>query len=142
MYPEGGTIPALFIGNSFGAKIATQLKTSEVKVVANGNTISVPNTVKGSMSDFTSWGTTPDLEFKPEITAPGGNIWSTLNNNKYGNMSGTSMASPHVAGGSALVLQRVDKDFKLTGEARAKMAKKLMMSTAVAHVDNGANQAE
>ncbi len=141
MYPEGGTIPALFIGNSFGAKIATQLKTSEVKVVANGNTISVPNTVKGSMSDFTSWGTTPDLEFKPEITAPGGNIWSTLNDNKYGNMSGTSMASPHVAGGSALVLQRVDKDFKLTGEARAKMAKKLMMSTAVAHVDNGANQA-
>ncbi len=141
MYPEGGTIPALFIGNSFGAKIATQLKTSEVKVVANGNTISVPNTVKGSMSDFTSWGTTPDLEFKPEITAPGGNIWSTLNNNKYGNMSGTSMASPHVAGGSALVLQRVDKEFKLTGEARAKMAKKLMMSTAIAHVDNGANQA-
>ncbi len=142
MYPEGGTIPALFIGNSYGAKIAKQLKTSEVKVVANGNTVSVPNTVKGSMSDFTSWGTTPNLEFKPEITAPGGNIWSTLNNNNYGNMSGTSMAAPHVAGGSALVLQRVDKEFKLTGEARAKMAKKLMMSTAVAHVDNGPNQAE
>ncbi|MEW8995546.1 cell wall-binding repeat-containing protein [Clostridium sp.] len=141
LYPEGGTIPALFIGNSYGAKIATQLKTSEVKVVANGNTVSVPNTAIGSMSDFTSWGTTPDLEFKPEITAPGGNIWSTLNDNKYGNMSGTSMASPHVAGGAALVLQRVDKDFGLTGEARAKMAKKLMMSTAVAHVDNGKNQA-
>lgn len=141
MYPEGGTIPALFIGNSQGAKIAEQLKTSEVKFVANGNDRDVPNPLAGTMSDFTSWGTTPDLEFKPEITAPGGNIWSTLNNNNYGSMSGTSMASPHVAGGSALVLQRVDKDFKLTGEARAKMAKKLMMSTAVAHVDKGANQA-
>ena len=36
------------------------------------------------MSDFSSWGTTPDLEFKPEITAPGGNIWSTDNNDGYG----------------------------------------------------------
>ncbi|WP_346962122.1 cell wall-binding repeat-containing protein [Clostridium sp.] len=141
MYPEGGTIPALFIGNSHGAKIAEQLKTSEVKIVANGNDRDVPNPLVGTMSDFTSWGTTPDLEFKPEITAPGGNIWSTLNNNNYGSMSGTSMASPHVAGGSALVLQRIDKDFGLTGEARAKMAKKLMMSTAVAHIDNGKNQA-
>ena len=45
-------------------------------------------------------------------------------------MSGISMASPHVAGGSALVLQRIDKDFGLTGETRAKMVEKLMMSTA------------
>ncbi|MFR1709301.1 MAG: cell wall-binding repeat-containing protein [Clostridium sp.] len=140
-YPEGGSIPALFIGNSYGSKIIEQLKTSEVKIVANGNPASVTNQAAGSMSDFTSWGTTPDLEFKPEITAPGGNIWSTANNNSYQNMSGTSMASPHVAGGSALVLQRIDKDFGLTGEARAKMAKKLMMSTAIAHVDNGQNQA-
>ena len=130
MYPEGGTIPALFIGNSHGAKIATQLKTSEVKFVANGNDKEAPNPLIGTMSDFTSWGTTPNLEFKPEITAPGGKIWSTDNNNSYGSMNGTSMASPHVAGGSALVLQRIDKDFGLTGEARAKMAKKLMMSTA------------
>lgn len=141
MYPEGGTIPALFIGNSYGSKIVAASKDSEVKVVANGNPASVANQAAGKMSDFTSWGTTPDLEFKPEITAPGGNIWSTANNNAYQNMSGTSMASPHVAGGAALVLQRIDKDFGLTGEARAKMAKKLMMSTAVAHVDKGVNQA-
>ncbi|WP_346906001.1 S8 family serine peptidase, partial [Clostridium sp.] len=140
-YPEGGTIPALFIGNSYGSKIINQLKTSEVKVVANGNTVSVANPKAGSMSSFTSWGTTPNLEFKPEITAPGGRIWSTDNNDSYADMSGTSMASPHVAGGSALVLQRVDKDFGLTGEARARMAKKLMMSTAITHIDNGKNQA-
>jgi lactocepin len=141
MYPEGGTIPALFMGNSYGSKIIEQLKTSEVKVVANGNAASAANPVAGSMSDFSSWGTTPNLEFKPEITAPGGKIWSTDNNDSYASMNGTSMASPHVAGGSALVLQRIDKDFGLTGEARARMAKKLMMSTAIAHVDNGKNQA-
>ncbi|WP_346931206.1 S8 family serine peptidase, partial [Clostridium sp.] len=140
-YPEDGTIPALLIGNSYGSRIVKQLKTSEVKVAANGNSVSLPNSTAGSMSDFSSWGTTPNLEFKPEITAPGGSIWSTDNNDSYADKSGTSMASPHVAGGSALVLQRIDKDFGLTGEVRARMAKKLMMSTAIAHLDNGKNQA-
>lgn len=57
------------------------------------------------MSDFTSWGTSPDLRFKPEVTAPGGQIYSTVNDNRYESMSGTSMAAPHAAGGVALVVQ-------------------------------------
>ncbi|MBR8644374.1 S8 family serine peptidase [[Brevibacterium] frigoritolerans] len=61
------------------------------------------------------------MDFKLEITAPGGQIYSTLNNDEYGMMSGTSMAAPHVSGGSALVLERVDKDFKLEGSARANL---------------------
>lgn len=38
-----------------------------------------------------------------EISAPGYNIYSTLRTGSYGNMSGTSMACPHVAGVAALV---------------------------------------
>lgn len=38
-----------------------------------------------------------------EIAAPGANIYSTLPGNKYGVYSGTSMASPQVAGALALV---------------------------------------
>lgn len=103
-----------------------------------GNTVSVSfagefletqNPAAGEMSDFTSWGPTPNLDFKPEITAPGGNIFSTLNNDEYGLMSGTSMAAPHVAGGTALVFQRVDEVFGYTGAERVQFAKNLMMNT-------------
>ncbi|MGC8691278.1 MAG: S8 family serine peptidase, partial [Caldisericum sp.] len=70
-----------------------------------------PNTTVGvpqagdTMVDFSSWGPAPDLSFKPEITAPGGGIWSTvpLAMGGYANYSGTSMASPHVAAVGALV---------------------------------------
>jgi len=42
-----------------------------------------------------------------DVAAPGDSIWSTRPNNSYGSMSGTSMASPHVAGLAALVVTRV-----------------------------------
>ena len=99
------------------------------KVGFDGKYIDTPNPTAGQMSSFTSWGPTPNLDFKPEITAPGGNIFSTLNNDSYGLMSGTSMAAPHVAGGTALVMERVNEEFGLTGADRVQFAKNLMMNT-------------
>ena len=40
------------------------------------------------------------------VFAPGDSIWSTIRNNGYGYMSGTSMAAPYVSGLAALCLSR------------------------------------
>jgi len=137
LYPVGLSIPAVFIGHSYGEMMKELIASGENKVSFNGSLLVSPNPEDGNMSEFSSWGTTPNLDFKPEITAPGGNIWSTAQNNGYQTMSGTSMASPHVAGGAALVLQRVNEEFVLEDDAKVQMTKNLLMSTAIPHVDNG-----
>ncbi len=101
----------------------------------------IQNPSQGNMSSFTSWGTTPSLDFMPEITGPGSEIYSTLNDNQYGMMSGTSMASPHIAGGAALALERVEKELSsLTGRDKMTFAKNLLMSTARPLVDDSVSE--
>ena len=132
-------IPHLFMSKSDGDKLAASLTAGEqVQVTFAGEKITALNSEAGKMSSFTSWGTTPNLDFKPEITAPGGQILSTLENNQYGIMSGTSMSAPHVAGGSALVYQRIDGEFGLEGYDRMLRAKNIMMNTASPLIDKGA----
>jgi len=59
----------------------------------------------GLMAEFSSAGPTSDFYFKPDLVAPGANINSTYLNNSYMKMSGTSMASPMIAGCAALIKQ-------------------------------------
>lgn len=86
-----------------------------------------------TMSDFSSWGVTLDLKLKPEIAAPGGNIYSAVLNNGYANMSGTSMASPHMAGLSALAKQYIMSDSKFASFSEGEkinLVSAMLMATA------------
>ncbi len=83
------------------------------------------------MSSFSSWGTTAELAIEPDITAPGGSIYSTLDGGVYGTYSGTSMASPQVAGISALVDQYVKEKMNLTSDEEVhNFITALLLSTA------------
>lgn len=125
------TIPAIFIPNSSGIDIKDSIDKGN-KVLLNGDfsSDSIENANTSDYSDFTSWGPGPGLEFKPQIAAPGGHIYSTLNNNEYGDMSGTSMAAPHASGASALLLEGLNKFApEVKGRDKVELARNMFMNT-------------
>lgn len=123
------TFPTLGMSKADGEVLAKAAKEGKSIKLKFGTAL-IDNSSAGKMSDFTSWGPTPDLDFKPEITAPGGKIYSLANDNKYQQMSGTSMASPFVAGSEALILQGIKKQgLNLSGEELVQFAKNSAMNT-------------
>jgi lactocepin len=128
-------IPAVFINNADGVKLLNNIENG-VKVKFQGKQAVAPNSNADKMSDFSSWGPTPDLNFKPDLTAPGGQIYSTVNANKYETMSGTSMAAPHTSGAVALVVQYLkSKNMGLTPREFVELAKRLLTNTAEPMID-------
>ncbi len=142
------TEPCVSVSQADGAAIkaaATAVKDESGKVlyytgkmVVSDSPTTVADTGDGyAMSSFSSWGVPGSLEMKPEITAPGGSIYSLKNGGGYQNMSGTSMASPQIAGMAALAAQYIkaaglaDK----SGLTVRQLAQSLLMSTAVPMVD-------
>jgi subtilisin family serine protease len=126
------TIPCVALSMVDGNYLISALESDATQKITIGDgTALVASSAAGQMSSFSSWGVSPDLSLEPDITAPGGNIYSTLDGGEYGLMSGTSMASPNVAGISALVVQYVKQQTSLTGEELHTFVKSLLMSTSV-----------
>ncbi len=116
-------IPAISIGKDEGEAMAA---------VSSGTLVFNYNNEAGPfMSDFSSWGPTPDLKLKPEITAHGGNINSAVPGGGYEELSGTSMAAPNMCGIAVLIRQYVKEKYtKLSDTQVRDLVEQLCMSTA------------
>ena len=111
----------------------------------HGKVTIIPGFVYNSvaMASSSSWGTTAGLNIKPEIAAPGDGVTSatafyymspmypTGVTNSYETWSGTSMATPAVAGGMLLIKQALkEKMPEATPAEINNIATNMMMSTA------------
>ena len=126
-------VPVCSIKQDDGKMLAAQ-KTGTIR-------ISRSQTSGPFMSDFSSWGPTPDLGIKPEITAHGGNILSAITGGSYDRLSGTSMACPNMAGVIALLRQHVMEAYPDIAndpvEVNARVNRLLMSTADIVRNTNG-----
>ncbi|MCG8350312.1 MAG: S8 family serine peptidase, partial [Chloroflexales bacterium] len=97
-----GIFPVFAAGNNRNSTCSTIGSPGDyANVVAVGST-----TLDKQISDFSSTGPAKNGRLKPDITAPGSDVFSTVSGDSlnYGPSRGTSMAAPHIAGVVALLM--------------------------------------
>ena len=122
-------MPAAFISQADGQAMLDAPE--HMLSIAEGQVL--PQSTIYEASEFSAWGVSPDLRLKPEIAAPGGEVFSSIPDGAYEQSSGTSMATPQMAGVSTIVLQRVQSDplfASMSARQKADVVQNLIMGTA------------
>lgn len=101
------TIPVVGITAAQGATLNGLIAAGPTTLTWTASYVGFPYGTGGLISGFSSFGLAADLSLKPQLGAPGGGIFSSypLEQGGAATLSGTSMSSPHVAGGVALILE-------------------------------------
>ncbi|MFR1561704.1 MAG: S8 family serine peptidase [Oscillospiraceae bacterium] len=134
-----GDVPAVSICKADGEAMAAA---GAKKLTVSAEQGIVPSAIGGQISSFSSWGVAPNLTLAPDITAIGGNVYSTVDRGQYDVKNGTSMATPQIAGISALVMEYLYEKYPDAPDGSLrKMAEALLMSTAEP-VDGSASDVE
>jgi subtilisin family serine protease len=105
-----GVVPVVAAGNDFDAAGYGSVGSpanAPAAITAAASTMGGDGTHPDHIASFSSGGPTPvSLLLKPDVTAPGVDVLSSIPAHDFETLDGTSMAAPHVSGAAALLLQR------------------------------------
>jgi subtilisin family serine protease len=105
-----GVVPVVAAGNDFdtgGFGSVGSPANAPAAITVAASTLGGDRTRPDVIAGFSSSGPTPvSLLPKPDVSAPGVNVLSSIPPDAWQAWDGTSMATPHVSGGAALLLQR------------------------------------
>ncbi len=101
--PNQPTISGVMVG--LADRTAIRADAGQNATVNGATVVEVLTNNQNFLAGFSSRGPANLLDIKPDVCVPGVNVLSSVPGNGFAMFQGTSMATPHVAGSSALLRQ-------------------------------------